>query len=72
MTTWHRIDGPNPPPKDGTLIDLWFAGDWNCRMPDASWLGGGFQAWHIKTRGCTYNDSPLITHWMHRPEPPRD
>jgi hypothetical protein len=41
MTKWHKIDDPdNPPPKDGTKVDMWVASKYGVfRVPDCSWRG---------------------------------
>ena len=62
---WRSIETA---PRDGTLIDLWFAGEWNCRVADACWRGS---FWHVERRGCGYNDdATIITHWRPIPEAP--
>lgn len=56
-------------PRDGTLLDLWFAGDWDCRVADACWRGEF--GWWVERRGCSYNHNPtIITHWRPIPEAP--
>lgn len=64
---WQPIETA---PRDGTVIDLWFAGDaWNCRMPGFIWRAGmGF--WHNENTHQSYNDGPGITHWRPLPEGP--
>jgi hypothetical protein len=64
--TWQPIETA---PRDGTVIDLWFVGDWNCRMPDAEW-SESLGAWFVRGRHSSYLDGPLITHWMPLPAPP--
>lgn len=64
--TWQPIETV---PRDGTVVDLWFAGEWNRRMADAYWCGS-LKAWVPEGRGCSYLDSPLITHWMLPPTSP--
>ena len=66
MTDWQPIETA---PRDGTVIDLWFAGEWNRRMPDAYW-SQHVRAWLPEGRGCSYLDSPIITHWRPLPPPP--
>jgi hypothetical protein len=57
-------------PRDGTVIDLWFAGDaWNCRMPGFVWRPG-MNFWHNETTHQSYNDGPGITHWRPLPAGP--
>ena len=66
MNDWQPI---LTAPRDGTVIDLWFAGEWNRRMPDARW-SEPMKAWVVDGRGCSYLDGPDITHWRHLPTPP--
>ena len=66
MNDWHPI---STAPRDGTVIDLWFAGEWNRRMTDAYW-SDNLGAWVIEARGCSYLDSPTITHWKPLPMSP--
>ena len=62
-------------PRDGTVIDLWFAGRWNCRMADYRWISFYSGCWH-KDGGGTFNDNSgtlgIITHWRPLPAPPED
>lgn len=67
MTDWQPI---STAPRDGAVIDLWFAGEWNRRMPDAYWCEA-IKAWVVEGRGCSYLDSPDITHWMPLPTSPQ-
>jgi hypothetical protein len=67
MTDWQPI---STAPRDGTVIDLWFAGEWGRRMPDARW-SEPIKAWVVDGRGCSYLDSPEITHWMPLPTSPQ-
>jgi hypothetical protein len=67
MTDWQPIETA---PRDGTVIDLWFAGEWSRRMPDACW-SEALKAWIVAGRGCSYLESPLITHWMPLPTSPQ-
>ena len=64
---WQPIETA---PRDGTLVDLWFAGHgWDCRVSDCFW-GGNY--WVRKGAGA-YNDDPkIITHWQPLPEPPHE
>ena len=65
VTGWRPIETA---PKDGTMIDLWFAGDaWNWRMPGFVWRPG-VNFWHNEITHQSYNDGPGVTHW--RPLPP--
>lgn len=64
--TWQPIETA---PRDGTVIDLWFAGQWNQRMTDAYW-SDNIGAWVIEARGCSFLDSPTITHWKPLPMSP--
>ena len=66
MSDWQPIETV---PRDGTSVDLWFAGEWNRRMPDAYW-SEALKAWVPYGRGCSYLDSPIITHWMPLPQAP--
>lgn len=66
MRDWQPIETV---PRDGTVVDLWFSGEWNRRIPDAYW-SEALQAWVPQGRGCSYLDSPLITHWMPLPKSP--
>ena len=66
MSEWQPIETA---PRDGTVIDLWFAGEWNRRMPDSCW-SEALKAWLVDGRGCSYLDSPIITHWMPLPQSP--
>jgi hypothetical protein len=67
MNDWQSI---STAPRDGTVIDLWFAGEWNRRMSDA-WWSEPIKAWVVDGRGCSYLDSPEITHWMPLPTSPQ-
>lgn len=70
-------------PKDGTLVDLWVewpAGTPNApaaeRLPDCRWVGGWMQkdstAYDTFEYLDTEGDRPKPTHWMARPEPPKE
>lgn len=55
--------------RDGTKVDLWFAGSWNCRIADCEFRPGF--GWHPEGRGIIYNEDPsIITHWCPLPSPP--
>ena len=80
-TTWYRIDDPdNPPPKDGTVVRLFYP-DWvemDTRIGNASpGQVEGFYAgsaehgrWVIPHRMDTRD--PIPSHWRPLPTPPED
>lgn len=64
---WQPIETA---PRDGTKIDLWFAGAWNERMPGFVWRPG-VDFWHNDSTHQSYNDDPnIITHWRPLPAGP--
>lgn len=64
---WQTIDSA---PRDGTMIDLWFAGAWNERSPGFVWRAG-VNFWHCERTNSAYNDDPnIITNWRPIPTPP--
>ena len=56
-------------PRDGTVIDLWFAGQWNKRMCEFAWR---LEYWYSEYKIVAYNDSRVITHWRPLPAGPKE
>ena len=56
-------------PRDGTVIDLWFAGHWNKRMCEFAWR---LEYWYSEYKIVAYNDSRVITHWRPLPAGPKE
>lgn len=80
MTDWHRIDGPNPPPRDGTKIVIAHP-DWDC-FPVAVWMeypsypvmdGEGrdvwMSGWGHDASGFHYGCEDYWLGWAGDPEP---
>lgn len=74
ISAWNRRADDWQPietaPRDGTVIDLWFAGKWNCRMPGFVWRPG-VDFWHSEsTHQCFNHDPNIATHWRPLPKGP--
>lgn len=64
MTDWHRIDGPNPPPRDGTRVLIFARWAWeglgkgedNHSWRVASWVEDQGEAAFVTNTSNPYAD----------------